>query len=272
MSVKSVLSSTAVLVVGAVALTGCRSGSAASADGSAPPQRPPASSAPALPSSSKPSAVTPSAVKPTSARPTSPPATENGSSSGGSSGGRTAGKGKPAGKSSPSSRPVRRPSSEATSDSYAWKHPCTPGQLSVRVVRRASAPTERVIEVRNLGPDSCGLSYYPLTSLTAHAGGGQAVEPLVPSGLGGAPAYPVYAGQTAYAVIDLDPSGATSGTVPGIDQLNVLADGDHMPKADTLGFPLGTGAGARVHGPKLGLYRSTVADAIVSMRSADILP
>lgn len=153
----------------------------------------------------------------------------------------------------------------ATSDGYAYKHPCAAGQLSVSVTTPADASGRRVIAVRNNGANACGLSYYPQVHLDGS--GGRTVKPLVPGGLGGAPAYPVYAGRTAYAVIDLDPSGATSGTVTGIDELNVLADGDHMPDADTRNFPLGSGA--LVLKPKLGLYRSTVADAVASMKTAD---
>ncbi|MFF2958953.1 DUF4232 domain-containing protein [Streptomyces sp. NPDC057963] len=154
-------------------------------------------------------------------------------------------------------------------DSYAYKHPCAIEKLSVRVTGRSGAPTQRVIKVRNTGASACGLSYHPRVSLgNSHAPDhSHDVLPLVPGGLGGAPAYPVHAGHTAYAVIDLDPSGATTGTVPGIDEMNVLADGDHMPNAATLNFPLGSGA--KVLRPKLGLYRSTIADAVRSMTQAD---
>ncbi|MFJ2133626.1 DUF4232 domain-containing protein [Streptomyces sp. NPDC087845] len=154
-------------------------------------------------------------------------------------------------------------------DSYAYKHPCAIEKLSVHVTGRPGAPTQRVIKVRNTGASACRLSYYPRVSLgNSHAPDhSHDVLPLVPGGLGGAPAYPVHAGHTAYAVIDLDPSGATTGTVPGIDEMNVLADGDHMPNAATLNFPLGSGA--KVLKPKLGLYRSTIADAVRSMTQAD---
>ncbi|MEV7602191.1 DUF4232 domain-containing protein [Kitasatospora sp. NPDC089797] len=156
----------------------------------------------------------------------------------------------------------------ADGDAYAYGHPCESGNLVVRVTVRPEAPWQRVIEVRNQGPRSCGLSYYPLVSLgDSHAADhSKDVRPLVPGGLGGAPAYPLAAGRSAYAVIDLNPGGAAAGT-PGIDQLNVLADGDHMPTADTRNFPLGTGA--KVLKPKLGLYRSTVADAAASAAGAD---
>lgn len=155
----------------------------------------------------------------------------------------------------------------ANSDSYAYKHPCSGSQVSVNVTTGAGAAGRRVIAVRNNGANSCGLSHLPQVYLDGAKTSGKIVKPLVPSGLGGAPAVPVYAGRTAYAVIDLDPSGATTGTVAGVDELNVLADGDHMPDAETHNFPLGPGA--LVLKPKLGLYRSTIADAVASMRTAD---
>ncbi|SEL05119.1 DUF4232 domain-containing protein [Streptacidiphilus jiangxiensis] len=234
-TLKSALSSAAVLALGALALTACQPGTTGTASGAS-------SVAASNPASSSP-APGGTGVAPVSAQSSAP--------SHGASGGTGTGGG------------------DATSDSYAYKHPCSAGQLSVHVTRRAAAPSQRVISVRNTGSRSCGLSYFPLVYLdqshAANAAG--AVKPLVPGGLGGAPAYPVYAGRTAYAVIDLDPSGATSGTVAGIDELNVLADGDHMPNADTLNFPLGSGA--LVLKPKLGLYEATVADAVTSMQSAD---
>lgn len=246
MSVKSALSSTAVLVLGAVALTACQAGSTTPVSKSAPSRPASSSSVPVAPAGSAAPVATPSA-----------PASAGGSGT----------KGTASGSSGPAARSGG--GDNATSDSYAYKHPCSSGQLSVHVVTRAAAPTQRVIEVRNTGASSCGLSYYPRIYLAdSHAADfSHAVRPLVPSGLGGAPAYPVYAGRTAYAVVDLDPSGATNGTVKGIDELDVLADGDHMPNADTLNFPLGSGT--HVLKPKLGLYHATVADAVASMDSAD---
>ncbi|WEH35489.1 DUF4232 domain-containing protein [Streptomyces sp. AM 4-1-1] len=154
-------------------------------------------------------------------------------------------------------------------ESYAFSHPCETGRLSLRVTTRSGASSQRVIEVRNTGSTSCGLSYHPAVDLGDSASGDRShnVKPLIPSGLGGAPAYPVLAGQTAYAVIDLNPSGATTGTAPGINEMNVLVSPDSMPNADTRNFPLGSGA--KVLKPKLGLYRGTVADAVNSMKQAD---
>ncbi|MEV6978066.1 DUF4232 domain-containing protein, partial [Kitasatospora sp. NPDC093806] len=170
----------------------------------------------------------------------------------------------------PSAGPVSPAGSGSTDgDAYAYAHPCEAKDLSVRVTARPEAPSQRVIEVRNQGSRACGLSYHPLVSLgdSRSADRSKDVKPLLPGGLGGAPAYPVGAGRTAYAVVDLNPGGATTGTVPGIDELNVLADGDHLPTAETRSFPLGSGA--KVLKPKLGLYRSTVADAAATAATAD---
>ncbi|MFB7470287.1 DUF4232 domain-containing protein [Kitasatospora sp. NPDC056184] len=158
----------------------------------------------------------------------------------------------------------------AGDEAYAYAHPCEGKDLTVKVTVRPEAPTQRVIEVRNQGSHACGLSYYPLVSLgDSHAADhGKDVRPLVPGGLGGAPAYPVGAGKSAYAVIDLNPGGAAAGTAP-VDQLNVLPD-DRLPTAETRNFPLG--AGAKVLGPKLGLYRATVADAAAVAATADQRP
>jgi hypothetical protein len=251
MSVKSALSVSAVLLLGGMALTACSAGSSGTTAGSASGAQPSASASaasPVSPSSPAPSgtAAAASAWSPSA----SAAANGNGGGSGSSAGSQSSGGGN-------------------NSAGYAYTHPCSMAQLSVHVTGRSGAPSQRVIEVRNLGASSCGLSYYPLVSLdnANSANGGQAVLPLVPGGLGGAPAYPVYAGQTAYAVIDLDPSGATTGTAAGVNELNVLADGDHMPNADTVNVPLGSGA--LVLKPKLGLYRSNTADAVASMTTAN---
>ncbi|OKJ26712.1 DUF4232 domain-containing protein [Streptomyces sp. CB01580] len=153
-----------------------------------------------------------------------------------------------------------------TSDSYAYAHPCKSGDLSVRVYPRQGSATQHVIEVNNVGANSCGLSYFPQVSLGAakasdHSGD---VQPKVPGGLGGAPAYPVKPKTAAIAVIDLNPKGGDGMT--WINEMNVLADGDHMPNADTQNFDLGPDV--KVLDPKLGLYRSTVADAVSSMKRA----
>ncbi|NEC07346.1 DUF4232 domain-containing protein [Streptomyces sp. SID7909] len=157
-----------------------------------------------------------------------------------------------------------------TSDSYAYKHPCKSGDLSVRVYAREGSATQHVIEVNNTGKNSCGLSYFPRVSLgaakaTDHSGD---IIPLVPGGLGGAPAYPVKPKAAAIAVIDLNPGGGNG--VTWVDELNVLADGDHMANAEQLNFPLGPDV--KVGTPKLGLYERTVADAVASMKQANTKP
>ncbi|CAN3985696.1 DUF4232 domain-containing protein [Kitasatospora purpeofusca] len=154
-------------------------------------------------------------------------------------------------------------------EAYAYAHPCDAKDLAIHVTARPEATSQRVIEVRNQGAHSCGLSYFPLVSLgDSHAADrGKDIRPLVPGGLGGPPAYPVGAGRTAFAVIDLNPGGGSTAAAAGIDELNVVADGDHMPTAETRNFPLGPGA--KVRAPKLGLYRATVADAVASAATAD---
>ncbi|WP_413753228.1 hypothetical protein NRF20_23510 [Streptomyces sp. R-74717] len=153
-----------------------------------------------------------------------------------------------------------------TSDSYAYKHPCKSGDLSVRVYPREGSATQQVIEVNNVGANSCGLSYFPRVSLGAAKASDHSsdIQPTVPGGLGGAPAYPVKPKTAAIAVIDLNPSGANGLT--WIDEMNVLADGDHMPNAETQNFDLGPDV--KVRDPKLGLYRSTIAEAVSSMKQA----
>ncbi|SED02756.1 Protein of unknown function [Streptomyces sp. 2131.1] len=157
-----------------------------------------------------------------------------------------------------------------TSDDYAYKHPCKSSDLSVRVYAREGSATQHVIEVNNTGKNSCGLSYFPRVSLgasnaTDHSGD---ITPLVPGGLGGAPAYPVKPKTAAIAVIDLNPGGGNG--VTWVNELNVLADGDHMPNADQLNFPLGPDV--KVGAPKLGLYESSIADAVASMKQANTKP
>ncbi|MFJ6381716.1 DUF4232 domain-containing protein [Kitasatospora sp. NPDC092039] len=229
---------------GAPASTGTSTGAApdGTAGAGAAPAAQPAAGAPA-PAAGAPSAAAPAAG--TSARPKNPAASAPGS--GGGAGGAGAGAG-------------------AGGEAYAYSHPCEARSLTVKVTARAEAPTQRVIEVRNQGTTACGLSYYPLVSLgdSKAADHGKDVTPLVPSGLGGAPAYAVAPGQTAYAVLDLNPGG---GGAAGVDQLNVLPDGEHMPTAETRNFPLG--AGAKAGRPKLGLYGATVAEAAASAATAD---
>jgi hypothetical protein len=153
-----------------------------------------------------------------------------------------------------------------TSDSYAYKHPCKSSDLSVRVYPREGSSTQQVIEVNNTGANSCGLSYFPQVSLGASKASDHSkdITPAVPGGLGGAPAYPVKPKTAAIAVIDLNPSGGNG--VTWINEMNVLADGDHMANAETQNFDLGPDV--KVNSPKLGLYQGSVADAVSSMKQA----
>ncbi|MFJ3219484.1 hypothetical protein ACIPLC_26600 [Kitasatospora sp. NPDC086801] len=132
---------------------------------------------------------------------------------------------------------------------------------------RAGALSQRVIEVRNTGASACSLSSSPSVDLgnsTARDRSGN-IRPVLASGT---LRFPVPAGRSAYAVIDLDPSGATTGTASGINELNVLADGDdtNMPLANTQNFPLNEGV--RVLNPHMGIYRATEAEAATSMTNA----
>ncbi|MBF9068293.1 DUF4232 domain-containing protein [Streptacidiphilus fuscans] len=249
-SFKRSLSTAAVLALGALALTACQGSGTAAASGTSTSQASTGTTAAPIAAPTGTSGSTGGSTGGSSSTGSTSGSSGGSSSSTGGSGGSTGGSG-----------------SGSNSDSYAWTHPCDASQLSVHVIGGNTA-SRRVIEVRNNGSHACGLSYFPLVYLdnSASADQSHAVKPLVPSGLGGAPAYPVHVGETAYAVIDLDPSGATSGA-PGVNELNVLADGNHMPDADTVNFPL-TG-GTPVRAPKLGLYEDTVSAAVASMTQAD---
>ncbi|MFE7562745.1 DUF4232 domain-containing protein [Kitasatospora sp. NPDC057500] len=248
MSVRRALFVPAALAAAALALTAC--GPDGSSDGPQPAKQTSAADPkPATPDAAAPKPAAPDAATPATAAP------------------------KAAAPAPATGRPTAAGASGAADDdAYAYAHPCEGKDLTVRVTARPEAPTQRVIEVRNQGARPCGLSYYPLVGLgdSRAADRSKDVRPLVPGGLGGAPAHPVGAGKTAFAVIDLNPGGASTGTAPGVDQLNVLADGDHMPTAETRNFPLGSGA--KVLKPRLGLYRATVADAAASAATADQQP
>ncbi|MER7673383.1 DUF4232 domain-containing protein [Kitasatospora sp. NPDC096128] len=146
-------------------------------------------------------------------------------------------------------------------------HPCDIRNLSIHVSARSGAPSQRVIEVHNTGGNSCTLSSSPGVDLGNATARDQSknIKPILASGT---TRFTVAAGQKAYAVIDLDPSGATAGTAPGIDEINVLADdeGTNMPLSNTQNFPLG--ADAKVLEPKMSIYRATVAEAVTSMTAA----
>ncbi|MFE2141908.1 DUF4232 domain-containing protein [Streptomyces sp. NPDC059456] len=144
-----------------------------------------------------------------------------------------------------------------TGDSYAYTHPCSARNLTVKVTSPTGAPaTVRVIAVTNNGSTSCGLDYFPTVGFSAK-GAALGLQATAPGGLGGAPAYPVHPGATAYAAVDLNPSGG-NGTVA--DEVNVLADKEHMPNAD--GVSLKLAKPGSVADPKVGLYRTNTRDAL----------
>ncbi|QMU78981.1 DUF4232 domain-containing protein [Streptacidiphilus sp. PB12-B1b] len=204
----------------------------------------------------------------------SAPAGSTGSTGGSSTKGSTGSTG-----GSASGTTISSGSSDATSDAYAYKHPCAGDRLAVKSVYDPSlGATKRLIEVTDTGSTACGLSYYPMVAIDASAtinvGHGQAetMQPKVPGGLGGAPYYALYAGRTAYAVVDLDPSHSTAGAGRSYDQLSVIASSDlpNVYEVDTKIVEEGGGSGnPYVKAPFLGLYRSTVADAAASANPAN---
>ncbi|WP_331745184.1 DUF4232 domain-containing protein [Kitasatospora sp. NBC_01300] len=145
--------------------------------------------------------------------------------------------------------------------------PCDINNLSIHVTARPGAPSQRVIEVHNTGAKACSLSSSPGVNLGNSTARDQSnnIRPVLASGT---LRFPVPAGQNAYVVIDLNPSGATTGTTPDINEINVLADQDdtNMPLAATHNFPLTPDT--RVLNPHMGNYRATVAEAVTSMAAA----
>ncbi|MGA5817644.1 DUF4232 domain-containing protein [Kitasatospora sp. NPDC094028] len=237
----------AALALGAVlGLTAC--GPGGDAAGEAQPGKSAAASAPAP--------AAPAAVDPAGAA--TPPAVPGAGSGGAAPASVPSGKPK-----QPTAAPAKPGGAPREDDPYAYTHPCQGADVTVKVGTRPEAPGQRVIEVRNQGPKSCGLSYYPQVDLgdAQAADRSKNVKPLVPGGLGGPPAYSLRSGETAYAVVDLVP-----GTV-SVNVLNVLADGVNMPNAATHNFPLSPAV--KVGKVKLGLYRGTVADAADSAAHAD---
>ncbi|MFD7449208.1 DUF4232 domain-containing protein [Kitasatospora sp. NPDC059827] len=145
--------------------------------------------------------------------------------------------------------------------------PCDVQNLSIHLSARSGAPSQRVIEVQNKGGNACTLSATPGVDLGNSATRDQSKN-LKPILAAGTMRYTVAAGKTAYVVLDLDPSGATAGTTPGINEVNVLADDEdgNMPLASIQNFPLG--ADAKVLNPSMGMYRATLAEAVASVASA----
>ncbi|MFD5142806.1 DUF4232 domain-containing protein [Streptomyces sp. NPDC058401] len=146
---------------------------------------------------------------------------------------------------------------DTTGDSYAYTHPCSARNLTVKVSSPAGTPaTVRIITVTNNGSTSCGLDYFPTVGFSAK-GAALGLQAAAPGGLGGAPAYPVRPGATAYAAVNLNPSG---GNGPVADEVSILADKEHMPNAD--GVSLKLAKPGSIANPKVGLYRTNTRDAL----------
>lgn len=261
---KITLSSAALALCGALALSACQSGTpAASGSGQAPGGAAsttatgavsPSTSAASAGGSTGSSSSTASAASPTSAdsAPSAAPTSARSTASAGST----------------ASKPSTGAPSGADNDAqYAFKHSCTSAQITLQLTRMTDVPTRRLITVRDNATTSCGLSYYPLVDLgdAQSADSSKNLKPLIPGGLGGPPAFVLYAGKTAYAVLDLNPGGSGSGQATKLTEIDVLASAT-MPNADTKNFPLGGGS---VGTPKLGLYEDKVADAVASMQGAN---
>ncbi|GHF78019.1 hypothetical protein GCM10018790_64970 [Kitasatospora xanthocidica] len=240
---RSLLASAALVVGAGLALTACGPDNADPAGGSAAPA--PATAA-ATPSAGAPAPAAPTANTPATAGTSHTAAPAPHTPSGASPSGGTHPDGGGAGSTA---------------------RPCDIQNLAINAAARTGAPNQWVIEVHNTGTAACSLSSSPGVDLGNSTARDQSknIKPILASGT---LRVPVAAGQKAYAVIDLDPSGATTGTAPGINEINVLVDdeGTNMPLANTRNFPLP--GGAHVLNPQMGLYRPTVAEAVTSMAGA----
>lgn len=146
-----------------------------------------------------------------------------------------------------------------TDDSYAYTHPCSARNLTVKVTSPEGFPaTVRIITVTNNGSTSCGLDLHPAVGFSAKDAA-LGIQATPPEGIGG-PAHPVRPGATTYAAVDLNPSG---GTGPVADEINILADAFHMPNADGVSLPLTTPG--TVAKPKVGLYHVTARDSFKTL-------
>lgn len=251
MSMKKItLSYAALAVCGALALSACQSSESTGASSGTPTSAAGASSPTSQASSTSQAGSTSSASttqrSSTSSAPASTPSAPP------STGGKAS---------------TSAPSAPRDDDSYAFTHLCTASQVTLQLTKMSDVPTRRLITVRNNAATSCGLSYYPLVSLgNAHsADHSKDIKPLIPGGLGGPPAYVLYAGKTAYAVVDLNPGGSGSAPATTLDEISVLG-AENWPNAATKNFPLGGGS---VSKPKQGLYERSAADAVASMQGAN---
>ncbi|MFD5467242.1 DUF4232 domain-containing protein [Kitasatospora sp. NPDC127059] len=142
--------------------------------------------------------------------------------------------------------------------------PCDIQNLTIHVTARSGSANQYVIDVHNTGASACSLDAVPTVDLGDSAARDQSKN-IKPALANGTLRYSVPAGKSAYAVIDLDPSGATTGTLPGINELNVLADQENMPLASTQNFPLKSGV--RVLDPRMSVYKGSEAEALASLAS-----
>lgn len=173
--------------------------------------------------------------------------------------------------SGPAKGAVSSADPNATSDSYAWKHPCGSDQVTVKVGPGpdGAGPDIRIVTVTNTSPKACGLSYFPsvLISDSSSVGGNgypaRFVQPKPPEGLGGMPYIPIYAGQSQYAAISLNPSGASAGASHAYDEIDAQAS-DFLPHAATADFPAhgADGKNPAVLNPAISLFERTTAEAI----------
>ncbi|MER7584491.1 hypothetical protein [Kitasatospora sp. NPDC097691] len=250
---RSLLASAALVVGAGLALTACGPDNSDTAGGSpapAPTSAAAAPSTPAGPATGAPTASTPTAgASHTATQPAkTPPAAS------------PSGAAKPGGTQPAGTQP-------GGGDAGTDARPCDIQNLTIQAAPRAGAPTQWAIEVRNTGTGTCSLSSTPGVNLGNSSTRDQSnnIMPILASGT---LRFPVPAGRSAYVVIDLDPSGATTGTTPGINELNVLVDDDdtNMPLANTHNFPLPSGT--HVLNPQMGIYRPTLAEAVTSMSAA----
>ncbi|MBT2457692.1 DUF4232 domain-containing protein [Streptomyces sp. ISL-86] len=193
-------------------------------------------------------------------QPASSPAGEGGSSAPAAGKGTGSGTGTPAKAGSGTgsgSGSGAKGTGDTVDDSYAYTHPCSAKNLTVKVTSQQGLPaTVRVITVTNNGSTTCGLDYFPTVGFSAK-GATLGVQATAPEGLGGAPAYPMRPGATAYAALDLNPS---AGDGPVADEVSILADREHMPNADGVSLPLAK-PGSVVK-PKIGLYRTGARESL----------
>ncbi|GAA1233377.1 hypothetical protein GCM10009665_24570 [Kitasatospora nipponensis] len=259
----SLLTAAAVL-----ALSACGGGANGAGAGSAAGATPAGSPAASQPAASQPAASQPAASPPGASQPGSATQPAGSAATGHPSPARSSVQPSAAGTRSGSPKPG---GSDTASDAYAFAHPCAGEQVTVKAGYDAQlGATRRLIQVTNTGGTACGLSFYPLVAIDAAAtvrgGSGQVqtVQPAVPGDLGDGQGYPLQAGHTAYAVIDLNPGHGTAGASRQYDELSVIAS-TSLPNAYTVSTAIteqgGSPGNPYVKSPFLGRYSDTIADA-----------